>query len=37
VIIRGLGVREVLTETAVLLGFASFLFVIALWRFRFDE
>jgi ABC-2 type transport system permease protein len=36
VIIRGLGVREVLTETAVLLGFASFFFVIALWRFRFD-
>ncbi|HUL20546.1 MAG TPA: ABC transporter permease [Thermodesulfobacteriota bacterium] len=37
VIIRGLGVREVLTEMAVLLGFASFFFFIALWRFRFDE
>jgi len=37
VIIRGLGVREVLTEMVVLLGFASFFFVIALWRFRFDE
>jgi ABC-2 type transport system permease protein len=37
VIIRGLGVKAVLTEMFVLLGFASFFFVIALWRFRFDE
>ena len=37
VIIRGLGVKDVLTEMLVLLGFASFFFVIALWRFRFDE
>jgi len=37
IIIRGLGMKEVLTEMAVLLGFASFFFVIALWRFRFDE
>jgi ABC-type Na+ efflux pump permease subunit len=37
VIIRGLGVKDVLTEMFTLLGFASFFFVIALWRFRFDE
>ena len=37
IIIRGLGTKEVLTEVAVLLGFASFFFFIALWRFRFDE
>ncbi len=37
VIIRGLGIKEVLTEVAILLGFACFFFVIALWRFRFDE
>ena len=37
VIIRGLGMKEVLTEMAVLLGFASFFFAVALWRFRFDE
>jgi len=37
VIIRGLGTKEVLTEVAILLGFASFFFVIALWRFRFNE
>jgi len=37
VIIRGLGVKDVLTEMLVLFGFASFFFVIALWRFRFDE
>jgi ABC-2 type transport system permease protein len=37
IIIRGLGTREVLTEVAILMGFASFFFVIALWRFRFDE
>ena len=37
IIIRGLGMKDVLTEMFVLLGFASFFFVIALWRFRFDE
>lgn len=37
VMIRGLGVKAVLTETLVLLGFASFFFAVALWRFRFDE
>jgi len=37
IIIRGLGAREVLTEVAILMGFAFFFFVIALWRFRFDE
>jgi ABC-2 type transport system permease protein len=36
IIIRGLGTKEVLTDVAILLGFASFFFVIALWRFRFD-
>jgi ABC-2 type transport system permease protein len=36
IIIRGLGVKEVLTETGVLLGFASIFFVVALWRFRFN-
>jgi ABC-2 type transport system permease protein len=37
IIIRGLGTKEVLTEVAILSGFASFFFVMALWRFRFDE
>ncbi len=37
VIIRGLGTKEVLMEVVALLGFACFFFVIALWRFRFDE
>lgn len=36
VIIRGLGIKHVLKEMFVLLGFASFFFAIALWRFRFD-
>jgi ABC-2 type transport system permease protein len=36
VIIRGLGLKEVLPETGVLLGFASLFFAGALWRFRFD-
>lgn len=36
VIIRGLGIREVLGETAVLFGFAGLFFLVALWRFRFD-
>ena len=37
IIIRGLGAKDVLTEISVLLGFASFFFLIALWRFRFDN
>lgn len=37
VIIRGLGVKDILTEVSVLLGFASLFFGIALWRFRFDD
>lgn len=36
VIIRGLGIREVLGEVGVLLGFAALFFLVALWRFRFD-
>lgn len=36
VIIRGLGMRDVLGEVGVLLGFAGLFFVAALWRFRFD-
>ncbi len=36
VIIRGLGMKDILSETFVLLGFASLFFGIALWRFRFD-
>ena len=36
VIIRGLGLREVLPETGVLLAFAALFFAGALWRFRFD-
>jgi ABC-2 type transport system permease protein len=37
ILIRGLGVKEVLREAEVLLGFASLFFVLALWRFRFNE
>jgi ABC-2 type transport system permease protein len=37
IIIRGLGTKDVLTEMAVLLGFASFFFFVALLRFRFDQ
>lgn len=37
VIIRGLGVNDILPEVFVLLGFASLFFVIALWRFRFTD
>jgi ABC-2 type transport system permease protein len=35
VMIRGLGVPEVLLETGVLLGFAGVFFILAFWRFRF--
>lgn len=37
VIIRGFGVNDILPEVSVLLGFASFFFLIALWRFRFKD
>ena len=37
VIIRGLGVKHVLKEMSVLVGFAGLFFAIALWRFRFDD
>lgn len=37
IIIRGLGVKQVLLEVEVLLGFACLFFVLALWRFRFNE
>jgi ABC-2 type transport system permease protein len=36
VMIRGLGVRDILPESGVLLGFAVLFFACALWRFRFD-
>jgi len=36
IIVRGLNVKQILPEVGVLLGFASFFFTIALWRFRFD-
>jgi ABC-2 type transport system permease protein len=37
IIIRGLGVKQVVLEVEVLLGFACLFFVLALWRFRFNE
>ncbi len=37
IIIRSLGVRDILKETFVLLGFASSFFLVALWRFRFHH
>jgi ABC-2 type transport system permease protein len=36
VIIRGLGLKEVLPEAGVLLSFACGFFALALWRFRFN-
>lgn len=36
VIIRGLGLKDVLPETGILLGFAALFFACALWRFRFN-
>jgi ABC-2 type transport system permease protein len=36
VIVRGMGVMEVLPEAGVLLVFASVFFAVAMWRFRFD-
>jgi ABC-2 type transport system permease protein len=37
ILIRGLGVKEVLMEVEALLGFACLFFVLALWRFRFND
>lgn len=37
IIIRGLGLKQVVLEVEVLLGFACLFFVLALWRFRFNE
>ena len=37
IMLRGLGLADVLEETAVLLGFAASFFLIALWRFRLSE
>jgi ABC-2 type transport system permease protein len=36
VIVRGMGLWDVITETGVLVGFSGFFFLLALWRFRFD-
>jgi ABC-2 type transport system permease protein len=36
IIIRGLGLKQVVLEVGVLLGFACLFFVLALWRFRFN-
>jgi ABC-2 type transport system permease protein len=36
VIVRGMGLWEVITEAGVLLGFAGAFFLLALWRFRFN-
>jgi len=36
IIIRGLSVKSILPETAVLIGFACVFFSVALWRFRFQ-
>jgi ABC-2 type transport system permease protein len=36
VIVRGLGIVQVLPETGILLAFAAVFFLVALWRFRFD-
>jgi ABC-2 type transport system permease protein len=35
VMVRGLGMREVIPETGVLLGFGGVFFILAIWRFRF--
>jgi ABC-2 type transport system permease protein len=37
VLVRGLGVADVLNEAVVLCGFALVFFIFALWRFRFQE
>jgi ABC-2 type transport system permease protein len=37
IIIRGLGVKQVLPEVGVLLSFACLFFILALWRFRFND
>ncbi len=37
VIIRGLGVKDIVKEMCLLMVFAGFFFAIALWRFRFED
>jgi ABC-2 type transport system permease protein len=37
VIVRGLGLNAVVNESLVLIGFAVVFFIIALWRFRFQD
>lgn len=37
VIVRGLGLSDILLESAVLGGFALVFFLFAVWRFRFEE
>jgi ABC-2 type transport system permease protein len=36
IIIRGLGLKQIVLEVEVLLGFACLFFVLALWRFKFN-
>ena len=36
-IVRGLGLQEILPQIGALLGFALVFFLIAVWRFRFDD
>ncbi len=35
-LIRGLGLADVIVEIGVLLGFSALFFVIGLWRFEYD-
>ena len=37
IIVRGLGLQDVLFEVAILSGFALLFFIFAVWRFRFQE
>jgi ABC-2 type transport system permease protein len=36
IVLRGLGLREVLLEAGVLLGFAALFFAVGVWRFRYE-
>jgi ABC-2 type transport system permease protein len=36
IVLRGLGLSEVLLEAGVLLGFAALLFAVGVWRFRYE-
>jgi len=36
VIVRGMGLRDVMAETGVLVGFSGAFFLLALWRLRFN-